>query len=498
MNTTESVFGDDCVVVVGSGPCGAMAAAELVRRGVNVVLLDAGIRGARGAVIRAAGNTIFRRMDQSMITADRHDLTTSPLVEWHSSLSLGGLSNYWTAAVPRFAPEDFTEGAALDERYVWPITYDDLVPYYERAETALVVTAGSPFPNFPPNRARYSHQLPMDWQSVAEQARSHGLFLGSLPMAKGTPWMTAGRGTEFDSYHCIIASLLESPHFVLVAGAYVTRLVWSSREGRVEAVEYVDRARRLRVQTRVRAVVVAAGAIDSTTLLLRSTSADFPDGLGNSAGLIGRYLHDHPKEWWPATSGVRMTALAHPAYLSRGPYDRDAPLMATSLTIGLASRRQRLRTYVRARTDSFGVQVFGTMVPTSDIGVAVPHERKRDPVECRPRLMLSYDQAALDNLADGRRRLRELFAPSGIEVDVAEHDHPIVPGQSVHYAGSVRMHSSPEFGALNSSNRMYDVPNVIVCDSSCFTTGPEKNPTLTAMAIAARAADRLADDLVGE
>jgi choline dehydrogenase-like flavoprotein len=70
-----------------------------------------------------------------------------------------------------------------------------------------------------------------------------------------------------------------------------------------------------------------------------------------------------------------------------------------------------------------------------------------------------------------------------------------VPGSAVHYAGSARMHERPEFGVVDAYNRIHGVPNVVVCDASCFTTGPEKNPTLTAMAIAARAGRRLAADV---
>ena len=71
-----------------------------------------------------------------------------------------------------------------------------------------------------------------------------------------------------------------------------------------------------------------------------------------------------------------------------------------------------------------------------------------------------------------------------------------MPGSSVHLAGTVRMHDDPEFGVLDRWNRMHDVDNIVVCDLSCFTTGPEKNPTPTAMALAIRAAERLADDLI--
>ena len=84
-----------------------------------------------------------------------------------------------------------------------------------------------------------------------------------------------------------------------------------------------------------------------------------------------------------------------------------------------------------------------------------------------------------------------MLADAGLPVEVGP-GHELHPGQSVHLGGTVRMHRDPAFGVLDEWNRMHEVPNVVVCDSSCFTTGPEKNPTLTAMAIAARAGHHLA------
>lgn len=493
MNRFDDAMSDDPVLVVGSGPCGAIAAARLIERGLRVTLLDAGVSAPRGMVVRAGGNTLFRRQDKRRLESNRHQRSADQDVEWISSRTLGGLSNYWTAAVPRFAPDDFTEGAALDERYVWPLTYDELVPFYEMAEAALVVTAGAPFANIPANVARFHNSPPRDWADFADRAVSNGYHLGSLPMAKGTPWMVARRGTEFSSYHCIIAPLLASRRFNLIVGANVTRLNWNGGSSRVESVDYVDRRTGRRATVRGRAVIVAAGAIDSTVLLLRSTSSDFPQGLGNSAGLIGRYLHDHPREWWPAFPSRRMTALAHPLYLSRAPYDPANPLLATSLTFGLSSHR--VHTYLRNKTPSFGVQVFGTMIPRPDIGVALSNPVAPDTVDCRPRITLAYDQATVDNMLSARERLKSLFSDAGTRVTIPGPFYPLVPGSSIHYGGTVRMHHSPQYGALDRWNRLHDVQNVVVCDSSCFTTGPEKNPALTAMAIAARAADHLAEHL---
>lgn len=492
MSNSETQTGDDAVLVVGSGPTGAMAAAQLVARGVKVTMLDAGFTAPRGLVVRVGGNTLFRWKEMGLLERDRHEHTPGAETEWVSSRSLGGLTNYWTAAVPRFAPEDFKEGALLDERYEWPVSYADLLPYYEIAEAALVVTAGKPFANFPENTARFRCTPPKDWSELADRAERAGHHLGPLPMAKGSPWMVAARGTEFSSYHNVVASLLGSDLFTLVRGAQVTRLNWSNAEQRVESVDYIDRSSRRISTMRGRAVVLAAGAVDTTTILLRSISSEFPDGVGNSRGLIGRYLHDHPREWWPATPSQPMRALAHPMYLARQPYDAANPLFASSLTIGLASHR--INTYLRRKTRSFGVQVFGTMIPRPEVGVSLPNAVS-DGDESRPLIDLRYDQAAIDNMVHARQRLRDAFAAAGTSVAVDGPFHALTPGSSIHFGGTVRMHNSPEFGALDSWNRLYDAPNVIVCDSSCFTTGPEKNPTLTAMAIAARAGDRLADDL---
>jgi choline dehydrogenase-like flavoprotein len=84
---------------------------------------------------------------------------------------------------------------------------------------------------------------------------------------------------------------------------------------------------------------------------------------------------------------------------------------------------------------------------------------------------------------------------AGIGVEIPGPFHDLRPGSSVHFGGSLRMHDDPEHGVVDAWNRMHDVPNVLATDMSCFTTGPEKNPTLTAMAISMRAADRLATDL---
>jgi choline dehydrogenase-like flavoprotein len=472
-----------------------MAAKTLVDRGIDVLMLDAGRRAPPGLVIKAAGNTLYRRTHQPAMSSDRLSAASADSVEWYSSLSLGGLSNFWTAAVPRFCPEDFLEGGRLDARYRWPITYQDLEPSYEAAERVLQITAGDPIENAPPNLRRYTRAMPADWLNLRRRGGAAWSHVGVLPMAKGAPWMVRRRGTEFSSYHCLIEPMLKSPRFELRNESFVDRLGWDPRSSRVSTVEYVHSTTGERHSTAVRAVVLAAGVIDSTAIMLRSRSSDFPDGLGNSGGLVGRYLHDHPRQWWVAHPHVPLSALAHPIYIARGSYESSLPLMGTSLTLGLVSTTDRLRTFVRGRSKRFGVQVFGTMVPRPDVGVTVPIDSTGDPRACRPTIHLEYSAAELDNLASARDRLHDLFVAAGAGVSTPGPFHAFKPGSSVHFGGALRMHADARFGVLDAWNRVRDAPNVIVCDSSCFTTGPEKNPTLTAMAIAARAADCLAAEL---
>ena len=94
-----------------------------------------------------------------------------------------------------------------------------------------------------------------------------------------------------------------------------------------------------------------------------------------------------------------------------------------------------------------------------------------------------------------RQRFEELFAVAGIRAEPIGPFHDLAPGSSVHYAGTVRMHTEKRYGVLDGYNRVHDAPNVLVTDMSCFTTNPEKNPTLTAMALSSRAALKLADSL---
>jgi len=411
-------------------------------------------------------------------------------------LAPGGLSSYWTGAVPRFAPEDFEEGARLHERYRWPLTYGDLVPYYERAERLLQVSANPcDVPNLPASLTSYTIKLPKDWQRVASQARQYGQGMTPLPLANGSPWLITRSGAAFNSFTRVVPTLRRFPSFQLCLGAHAVHLDWHGDRKQVASVTYVDRTTGAEQRMPCAAVVVAAGPLATTKLLMQSSCSDFPDGLGNTEGLLGQYLHDHAHDWCIIDLERPLSRLGHSAYLTRAPYQESAPLLAASCTVGGVSTMDKLLRLVSVKAKTFGVVIFGTMVPTVNNYVKLASSTKDEFDLPRLDIHVRFDEATLRNVAVAKERLLAILHSAGYQGRIRWSVPELTPGSSVHYGGTVRMHESPRYGMLDAWNRLHAVPNVVVADASSFTTGVEKNPTLTVMALAARASAHLADEL---
>lgn len=485
------------VIVIGSGPSGAMAALALLQHDIPVTMLESGQNLPPGLLVRAMGRNVFRRKPNLEPRKD-HVSSDDPDAQWYHELAPGGLSNHWTGAVPRFAPEDFFEGARLHECYRWPVTYDDLAPYYARSEQFLgVVAALRDVPGLPAPHIAYERQLPKGWQPVAREARARGRGLTPIPLADGSPWLINTTGTAFNSFTRIVPLLRRYPHFQLLLGAHALRLEWCGPRKKVSAVIYVDRATGCEQRIDAAAVMVAAGPLASTKILLDSSCNDFPQGLGNTEGVLGRYLHDHAHHWCVIETDAALPRLGHAAYLTRVPYQESAPLLAAGCTLGSGrgTHLEKALSFTPLKTKQFGVVTFGTMVPTFDNYVRLdPVSRDEFGLPLLD-IHIHFDDEVLRNMMEARTRLLAILESAGYRAAIRESVTRLTPGSSVHYGGTVRMHASPRHGMLNAWNRLHAVDNVVVADASSFTTGVEKNPTLTAMALAARAAHRLAVDL---
>jgi choline dehydrogenase-like flavoprotein len=483
---------DDPVVIIGSGPSGAMAAHVLQRRGIRVLVLESGLDFPGGQLVRAFGHTVWKRQAS---TRESPEFTVSGDAEtsWFADYAPGGLSNQWTGAVPRFSACDFTDGVRLGEHYAWPVSYDELQPYYGLSERVLQVSgARQDHPAVPAGNVAREAQLPADWRALARRAAGGGTTIMPAPLAAGPRWGAVRRSTPFNSYVRLLLPIVRREPGAVRLGAHATRLVWDQKRQRVSEVEYFDRRTHRQARARASAVVLACGAISTPRLLLNSTSSAFPFGLGNSNHLVGAYLHDHPHHMFAIETNRPLSRLAHIAHLTRAPYDGTPPLTAAQCTLGgRMSRADRWMAALPVKTNRLGVVVFGTMRPEPENRVTLSHERRDAFGVPVPDIKISFSERDLATAIDAEARVMTVFDELGLAPRLTWRLDRITPGSAVHFAGTARMHASPEHGVVDAAGRLHDCPNVVVADSSVFTTCVEKNPTLTAMALSARAADKL-------
>jgi len=484
------------VVVVGTGPAAAAAAVVLSEAGHEPLLLEVGSAGARlGVTARVRGLTLAK-IRPSLARRSDLTMTSDPRAEVFEELAPGGLSNHWACAVPRFSPDDFADAKRAGVEYTWPLDYAELAPWYDRVEPLLHIAGTvSDAPSLPAGRFQDRWSLAREWEAVAREVSASGRDLVAMPYAYGSETILTRSATAFNAYTRLIKPMLQRGGLSVRFDTRVDGLEWSSSERRVVAV--VCRCTRTGTQVRVpcRAVVLAAGAINSAQILLESTSVEFPEGLGNRHGVLGRYLHDHPLAKIVVDLGRRVS-LAPASYVTRSSLDRSEPLYAAAC-MQWNSASHMARTVLSGhpgRTSRLGFSVFGTMVPTREDSIAIDRQRARADGRSPLLLALRYPQRAVRELERARDELltaleRARWAPK------LKVFHVEAPGNSVHYGGTCRMHESPLFGVVDGFSRMHGAANVVVADSSVFTTGPEKNPVLTAMALAARASARLDRDL---
>jgi choline dehydrogenase-like flavoprotein len=546
------------VCIVGSGAGGGMAAKVLTEAGADTVLLEAGAPwdvqkdGAmfkwaydsprRGAAYRMKD---FGEYDGSIggwdIPGEPYTVGRGSSFMWWRSRMLGGRTNHWGRISLRFGPYDLKSRSRDGLGDDWPISYEDLAPYYDKLDR-LVGLFGSEenFPNepngvfLPPPKPRcYELLLKGACDDLGIACIPSRLSILTRPLndrASCHYCGQCGRGcathSNFSSPTVLLPPALKTGRLKILTGA-MAREVLSDTEGRATGVSYIDTATGGENQVRARIVVVAASACESARLLLNSRSARFPDGLANGSGAVGRYLTDttgsdvmghiprlldnvaHNEDgvggmhvympWW-----LDNRKLDFPRGYHIEPWGgRGMPsygfLWELADVQGGGYGKSLKNDYRRYYGSLVGFSGRGEQIPNKDcyceidpdtvdrwgIPVLRFHWKWSDYEINQVKHMQETFRAIIDHL--GGTALRKM--PS------REDGYGISKGgQIIHEVGATRMGDSPRTSVLNKYCQAHEVPNLFVADGGPFVTNADKNVTWTILALSMRTSEYIAEE----
>lgn len=553
------------VVVIGSGAGGGTVTRVLARMGIHVTLIEAGPmlnpakdfkehmwpyqvdhRGAKqGAMYenRPDHSWGYFAAPNGFWEIDGEPYTTAPGNEfrWFRSRILGGRTNHYGRITLRFSDYDFkpysTDGLGDD----WPITYEDIAPWYDKAEEFIGVTGTKEGIRSAPDGVFQKPPAPRVHELLVKRACDK-LNIPVIPsrMAiitrnhNGRPAChycgQCGRGcvtaSNYSSSQVDIFPVLKTGKVTIISNAMARELL-TGPDGRVTAVSYVDKTTRQEKQIRCRTVVVAASACETARLLLNSKSPRHPNGLANSSGVVGKYLTDTvgyglsgyipalegmPKHDTDGFGGMHM-------YIPWWEFDKKNKEFPRGyhVEIGGGFGMPQVGSFHRQcrEHEGYGASLkqkiqseYGCYVGLSGRGEMVPNAHSY--CEIDPNVVDRY----------GIPVLRFHFRWSDYELKQARHMHETfteiiqtmggrvaglrnperetiisTPGTIIHELGTVRMGNDPKKSALNKYCQAHDVKNLFVADAAPFVSNPDKNPTLTICALAWRTAEYLAEEM---
>ncbi len=447
------------VCIVGSGFAGTTLARRAIAAGLRTLIVE-------------AGDEQWTRRPPGFAHADSGELVYP--VERTRVIGLGGSSNHWGGVVSRMRPSDFRLRSEFGLDLDWPIGYQDLADYYCAAEALLAVSGHAPLAAEPPRGCPYPHELRKPY--APPRVRFGERMLQFAPMTyafrDGAPLRLVQRE---------IPELEASPLVELRRQRQATRLVTRDR-ARIDHL-LARRPDGSAEEIRARCFVVAAGPIETPRLLLLSRSRQFPQGLGNASGAVGRRLCEHPTYSWAAP---RPPDLGEPAPGGHRCHDYDDPFRRARLG-GV-----HLNLLVRG-SGPLKWQVQPEMEPRDANRVALSDSRADpfgDPLPDVALGLSQRDRRSVErawSLLDGYARARGI-PPPGPLPPLRWRSHP---------SGTCPMGRAAARAVVDPDGRVFGVENLYLCGSCTFPTAGTANPTLTVVALALRLGDHLAARLGG-
>jgi choline dehydrogenase-like flavoprotein len=548
-------------IVVGSGMSGGWAAKELTEKGLKTLVLE------RGRMVRHPdyptatkdpwdlpyGNRITQETRQRKPVQSRTGYPTpanthwfvddldNPYVEtqpfdWLRGYHVGGRSLMWARQSYRLSPMDFEANGKEGVGVPWPVSYDEMAPWYDKAEIFAGISGSAEgLPQLPDGKFLPPFDLncvEVDFKQRLDQKLNRKLIIGRV--ANLTAPLTHGespqrgtcqsrnlciRGCPFGGYFSSVSATLPSAertgNLTLMANQIVYELIYDNDQGKATGVRVLDAETGKQTDYFAKIVFLCASALGSAYIMLNSTSSRFPNGFGNDSGELGCNIMDHNK---PGNSNASVEGFLDVAYTGRRPNGFYIPRYRN---VG-KDKRDYLRGFGyqgRAARGNYGrfneTPLMGEALKKAALepgpwtvgmtafGEILPYHRNHAKLDRSSKdkhglPLLVVDAVVRENERkmeeDMRNDAAEMLEAAGYKNVRVRSDNYNV-GNSIHEMGTARMGADPKKSVLNKYNQVHACKNVFVTDGSFMPSSGCQNPSLTYMAFTARAADHAVSEL---
>ncbi|MHA4742518.1 GMC oxidoreductase [Dyadobacter sp. MSC1_007] len=543
-------------IVIGSGISGGWSAKELTEKGLKTLVLE---RGRDVQHIKDYPTTNMmpwefehrERLPKDVVDANpiaarcynfkessahffakdnEHPYVQEKPFDWIRGYQVGGKSLLWARQTQRWSKYDF-EGPARDKFAVeWPISYDDIAPWYSHVEKFVGITGNKDgLDTLPDGEFMVPHDLncveKYFKEQVSKQYKDRHIIIGRAAhitdpqqihldqgRAKCQHRAMCERGCPFGGYFSSNASTIpwamKTGNMTLRPHSVVHSIIYDDKKQKASGVRVIDANTKEMMEFYADIIFLNAAALNSNLVLLNSTSSRFPNGLGNDSGLLGKYVAFHnyrasisgEYEGFldSTTDGRRPNSGYIPRF--RNVYKQETDFLRGYAAGFGANRisyndRNGLGESLKAGLHetkygnwSVGSHMMGETIPKESSYVALDKDMK-DPFGI-PQLKISvgYDDNDEKMIKDYIEQVSEMFTNAGFK-NVRAHDGHRNPGNDIHEMGGVRMGKDPKTSLLNKWNQLHHCKNVFVTDGACMTSTSTQNPSLTYMALSARAVD---------
>jgi|TARA_B110000914_G_scaffold33283_1_gene26104 choline dehydrogenase-like flavoprotein len=551
-------------IVIGTGISGGWAAKELCESGLKTLVLERGhmlkhVEDYKTASMEnwdfPSGNVITEEIRKRQPKQSRtgyvnkeatkhlfvddieHPYNEDKRFDWIRGYHVGGRSLLWGRQSYRLSEYDFkankNDGYGVD----WPIRYKDLSPWYDYVEDYIGVSGENlNLPQFPNQRLLKPMELncveDVLKSSISEKYSDRNLTIGrTAHITEGTkPGLGRStcqyrdrcrRGCPFGAYFSSNSSTLPAAeatgNMTLRPNSLVFEIVYDDTKKKAKGVKIIDSETNLTYEFNAKIIFVCASTVGSTSILLKSKSSRFPNGMGNDSGELGHNLMDHHFQVGATGkfegfkdkyyTGRRPNGIYIPRFRNIGGstnrkdflrgygYQGGASRTDWTETIKELSYGKELKEAVLSPGDwSMGLNGFGETLPYHDNKMYLNHDK----TDKWGLPTVTFDAQLRENELNMRKDMteqaQEMLERSGF-VDVKPMGGNYGFGEGIHEMGTARMGRDPETSVLNNYNQIHAVPNVFVTDGSAMTSAGNVNPSLTYMALTARAVKHAVSEL---